>query len=349
MSNAAKEMRTVQNQAQGFTVTNDGRSILDLLNNPKTQEAFKSLAGKIMTPERMFNLCTQAIRKTPKLKQCEPLSVLGAMMASAALGLEPNTVLQQAFLIPYDKKGKVNGKWEVVSTECQFQIGYRGFIALGYRSPHIRRIEANAIHEGDLFEHMQGSQAFLKYAKSLRGRGDLIGSYCLVELAEGAEAAYVMPLDEIQKIRSKSETYSALLRNLQSAEKPYEKANAQKKLDETPWVMWEDDMSAKSAIKKLFKTLPIQGGDPIASASELDNDMVGKSIDMKAMADPELARAVANGEEAIPMIEHQEEDEIVQDLKQMQQKAPHQETQLQQQDEPQQTRQRRAQANHEME
>lgn len=312
------DLQTAKNQEAGFTVTESGASIMDLLNTKKTQEAFRALAGTVMTPERMLKLCISAIQKTPKLKKCDPLSVLGAMMTAASLGLEPNTVQQQAFLIPYDKRGKVNGQWTVVGTECQFQIGYRGFITLGYRSPEIMRIEASAIHEGDFFEHMQGSDSFLKYAKALKERGDLIGAYCFVELASGGEAAYVMPLEEIHKIRSKSETYNALLKKAEDTKlKGWELEKAKEKLADTPWVMWEDDMAAKSVIKKLAKTLPLSGGNAITAAAELDGDVAGRTIDMTAMSDPERAHAVVRGEEAIPMIEKQEQAEIISDLNDM--------------------------------
>lgn len=63
------------------------RSIFDLLDDKRTQAGLIAVAGKFLNPERMLRLCTNAVRKTPKLAQCEPASVLGAMMASAALGL----------------------------------------------------------------------------------------------------------------------------------------------------------------------------------------------------------------------------------------------------------------------
>ncbi|NYY78151.1 hypothetical protein DMI69_07910 [Escherichia coli] len=47
----------------------------------------------------------------------------------------PNWVLNcgalgHAYLIPFDKRQKVNGRWETVSTEAQLIIGYRGMIDL---------------------------------------------------------------------------------------------------------------------------------------------------------------------------------------------------------------------------
>lgn len=53
------------------------------------------------------------------------MSFLAALMNAAQLGLEPNTPLGQAYLIPYKNKSVL---------ECQFQIGYKGLIDLAYRN-----------------------------------------------------------------------------------------------------------------------------------------------------------------------------------------------------------------------
>lgn len=271
------------------------RGIFDVMQSDSFKKGVAAVAGKIMTPERMVSLCINAVKKTPLLLQCDQHSVLGAMMASAALGLEPNTIQQQAFLIPYKKKKNVGGQW-IEYYECQFQIGARGFVTLAYRSPHIKRLTAETVHEHDLFEHMQGSDTFLRFAKNLRGRGDAIGAFSHVMLTSGEETACILPLDEIYKIRSKSETYNALTTKLSEKDTPYNRA----RMAETPWEMWFDDMASKSAIKKHAKLLPISSGDALAVAAELDNKSDMGAVDMRAFADPDAARAVVQGDVDIP-------------------------------------------------
>lgn len=307
IANLKDNARAQKNQAMGFCITDSGASILDLLNNQKTIKGFESLAGHIMTPERMLNLCINAIKKTPKLKQCSPESLLGAMMASAALGLEPNTILQQAYLIPYERKGYVDNRWQTLGVDCQFQVGYRGFLALAHRSESILDMEASAICEGDHFKYMQGSESFLEYQKSLSGRGDVIGAYAMVKLRD-AEKAYVMPLEEILKVRSKSETYNALVRGVEYANNDKDRQKAQKKLADTPWVYWFEDMAAKSAVKKLAKFLDLTPGDKLSAATELDSGSDANIIDLSAMSDPDMAKAVADGEETLPAIEQLENE-----------------------------------------
>ena len=75
----------------------------------------------VLTPERFTRMALSAINNTPELAGCTPMSFIAAMMNAAQLGLEPNTPLGQAYLIPYKNKGVL---------ECQFQIGYKGMIDL---------------------------------------------------------------------------------------------------------------------------------------------------------------------------------------------------------------------------
>lgn len=302
----------LRNVATG-QVTTAPKNIMQLLGEEKTRKQIAALAGKYMTGERMLALCVNAIRKTPKLGQCDPQSVLGAMMAAAGLGLEPNTPTGHAYLIPYDKRGKLpSGQWGVVSTECQFQIGYKGFISLAYRSPSVESIEAEAVHENDTFEHMQGSKNFLTFKKALKDRGEMIGAYCLVKLHNGAEVAVTLPIDEIHKARAKSETYLALARNVTGAQNDKDRAYAQKKLDDTPWVMWEDDMAAKTAIKKLIsKRLSLTSDDPVSVAMQLDD----RSIDLSTMANPEVAREVFQEGMEPPTLEEQYGDYVPPDMR----------------------------------
>ena len=75
----------------------------------------------VITPERFTRMALSAINNTPELADCTPMSFIAALMNAAQLGMEPNTPLGQAYLIPYRNKGTL---------ECQFQLGYKGLIWL---------------------------------------------------------------------------------------------------------------------------------------------------------------------------------------------------------------------------
>lgn len=273
---------------------NKQQGILALLENPKVAKGMAAVAGKYLQPDKMLRLCINAVHKTPDLLKCDPKTVLGAMMASAALDLEPNTVQQQAFLIPYARNKKVGDEWVKVY-DCQFQIGARGFRTLAYRSPLIKSLEAEAIRKGDHWKHRVGSQAFLEFEKALTDRGELIGAFSYARLADGLEIACVLPLEEILKIRGRSETYRSLTAAIEKAQSEKDRARAEAKLAETPWVMWLDDMAAKSATKKHAKQLPLDAAPQLAVAAGLDDRADTGELNLGALTDPDLVREVRDG------------------------------------------------------
>lgn len=263
--------------------------IIQLLDSEKVKKGIAAVVGKNMSAERMTKLMVNAIHKTPALMQCDPKTVLGAFMTSAALGLEPNTPQGLAYLIPYKRRVKQGNSW-VDAYDCQFQIGYKGFITLAGRCGI--QIAAGAIHQGDVFDYMVGSENFLRYRVNLEGeRGGLIGAFAYSKTEHG-ELATVLPLSELMKIRGKSETFSALERNVRNAANANDRMKAEQKLADTPWVMWEDDMASKSAIKKHAKMLPL--GMALSVAAELDSQSDAGVLDLSAMADPDMAGAMIN-------------------------------------------------------
>lgn len=289
--------------ATGGAPADKPRTIFDYLDDARVKQGIAAVAGRFLTPDRMLRLCVMAVKKTPKLAACDPTTVLGAMMTSAALGLEPNTVQQQAFLIPYKtrRKNPSTGQWVDV-LECQFQIGYRGFVTLAYRTPRLKGLMAEAIHKGDHFKHRLGSGTFLEFEKALVDRGEMIGAFSYAQLDGGQEVACVLPLDEVLKIRSRSETYRTLVRAVEAAQNESERQKAETKLAETPWVLWEDDMAAKSAIKKHAKMLPIASNDALAVAAEIDARGEAGGLDLRAMTTVEQVREVMDGDGEPPVL-----------------------------------------------
>lgn len=291
------------------------KTIIDLLRDDKVIKGLSGVATKYLDAERMTRIAVNAVRRTPKLMECDPHSLLGAVMFSQALGLEPNTPQGHAYLIPYDKRGKMdNGQWGVVSTECQFIIGYRGYIVMAKRNPALVKLSAAAIYEADFFDFMEGSDAFLKFRPALKDRGEMIGSFCFTkERGEygDIDSATVLPLDEIHKIRAKSETFRALSAAVDRADSDFKVKKALEKLNETPWVMWEGDMAAKSAIRKHIKQLDLSHG--LAAVDGVESAIEAGTLDMAALADPDRTKAIAAGEEAPPIIDGDEDFDQSQD------------------------------------
>lgn len=327
MTDAARTLDSLRNRDSGggtALAPSPRRGLQQLLEDPKVQAGLKAVAAKTLNAERITKLVTSALYRTPTLAQCNPTTVLGALMASVSLGLEPNTPAGHAYLIPYkrsqprrDSNGEIvtdRGKWiwdEVY--ECQFQIGYRGFIVLAYRSPRVGVIDAEAVHRNDHFRFHKGSGATLEWSLKDLGaeRGPLVGSYCHVQMKDGGENFTVMSLEEIHRIRARSETYTSLARRLEEAksalagargDRDREKAQkaldkAQKTFDETPWVQWEDGMGVKSVIKRhVNQRLPLDPSDMLRIGVDLDNSLEVGTIDLSAFTDVDRTRALGQGE-----------------------------------------------------
>ena len=276
-----------------------GKDIITLLEHPKMKAGIKHVVGQVMSPDRLLRLATGAIKRTPKLQLCDPQTVLGCVMTAAALGLEPNTPLQHAWLIPYNKRRKEGRNW-VDFYECQIQIGYRGFVTIAGRA-HIA-LDGECIRENDFFDYQKGTSPFLNFKANLADRGQPIGSYAISK--QSNEYGFtVLSLSDIHKARDKSETYRYLL----SAE------GKEKQLNETPWVLWFDDMATKTAVKKRVKLIPMESGTETAAlgaAVEIDSMADMGKLDTRMMVDPDAAADLIQGGN-MPVIEHDDEGEAV--------------------------------------
>ncbi len=130
----------------------------------------------VITPERFTRMALNALNNTPKLAECTQMSFLGALMSAAQLGLEPNTPLGQAYLIPFKNKSVL---------ECQFQIGYKGLLDLVYRNDMVQTVQAQAVYENDTFSYALGLNSDLIHVPALNERGEMIAFYALFKLENG--------------------------------------------------------------------------------------------------------------------------------------------------------------------
>ena len=247
--------------AQG-TTNGNGKApttIGDLLKHPTTVERFKELVPQHLSSDRLLRCMAQAIYKTPNLADCNPTTLLGAMMACASFGLEPNTPMGHCYLIPFEKT-KWNGatrKREVLATDVNLIIGYRGYIDLARRSGTLVSIHADVVYEGDEFSFEYGSNMHLRHVPV----GDRDGreakwTYAHVKLTDG-EAFEVLPYEEVMRIRESSQAFQFALAAKTAADKDDKSAWRMKTYTETPWVKHEHEMAAKTMVRRVSKWIPM--------------------------------------------------------------------------------------------
>ena len=143
--------------------------VRELLSNENARGQLAQVAAKHMNPERLRRVVANAIRTTPQLQDAEPLSMLGALMQCASFGLEPNTVLGHAYLIPFK-----NNRKQI--TEVQVIIGYKGFADLARRSRQVVSLHADVVYDDDeLWSYEYGSNMHLRHKPGPRA-GEKLGA-----------------------------------------------------------------------------------------------------------------------------------------------------------------------------
>ena len=185
------------------------------------REIAKALPS-VITAERFSRIATTAVTQNPMLATCTPQSFIGAMLTAAQLGLEPNTPLGQAYLIPY-------------GSNCSFQLGYRGLIELAHRSGDIKSIEAHVVYANDDFDFEFGLDPKLKHKPAKGDRGDVAWVYAVYHTKDGGYGFEVMSVDDINRHRAR-----------------YSKAK------NSPWDTAWDEMAKKTVIKRVLKYAPLK-------------------------------------------------------------------------------------------
>ena len=193
------------------------------------EPAIKKALPSVITPERFTRMVLSALSSTPKLAECSPQSFLAAMMTAAQLGVEPNTALGQAYLLPYRNHGQM---------ECQFQLGYKGLIDLAYRSGEVSVIQAHTVYENDVFEYELGMDPKLRHVPAKADRGEAVAYYAMFKTKDGGYGFEVMSVDDVQ-------------RHAQRYSKSYGSGSS-------PWRSNFDEMAKKTVLKRALKYAPLK-------------------------------------------------------------------------------------------
>ena len=203
------------------------KTIQDYIND--MAPGIKAALPSVMTPERFTRIALSAVSGNRKLAECDPGSFLGAMMTAAQLGLEPNTPLGQAYLIPY-----YNGKARRL--ECQFQLGYKGLIDLAYRSGDVSVIQAQVVYANDDFSYSFGLVPELKHIPTKGDRGEPVAVYAMFRTKDDGYGCEVMSMNDV---RAHAKKYSKAYGN-------------------GPWQTNFEEMAKKTVLKRVLKYAPLK-------------------------------------------------------------------------------------------
>ncbi|MDR1020860.1 MAG: recombinase RecT, partial [Synergistaceae bacterium] len=206
----------------------------------------------------------QLFSQNETLQRCSAVSIMTAIMTATALGLDLTPQLGQCYIIPYCNSRKAGqGEW-VKTWEAQFQLGYRGTIALAQRSGAVSRIQADVVREKDVFRYSKGLSPTLEHEESPEeDRGAITHVYAVANFTNGGYAFEVWPCAKVVAHAKKFSQgyYKDEYKNNRKTGNKIENANS-------PWVKDFESMAKKTLIMAIWKYLPVSTEVMLAGASD---------------------------------------------------------------------------------
>jgi len=248
-----------------------GATLKDFLESPAVRAKLAEVASAALKPEDLIRMTLVASSRSPDLLKCSRESILRALLDAAALGIQPGGLLGRGYLIP-----RANRKTNVV--ECCFDPGVRGLIDIARRSGQVKRIEAHVVHERDSFVVERTPLTTIRHVPSeADDPGPIRAAYAVAEFTGGELQIEIVWQRDLAKIRKLG-------------------SNA------GPWASWPDEMSKKTAIRRLCKYLPYDpmleramAASDTADAMSFEVDADGEESGEKVPQAKRLAARLAKG------------------------------------------------------
>lgn len=173
----------------GLTKTNNTNAVAAkaasglgvMIGSKSVQERFEKMLGK-KSAGFLSSLLT-LVNNNNLLQKANPTSVLAAAATAASLDLPVNPSLGLAWIVPYG-----NG--------AQFQLGYRGAIALAMRSGQMKSIVMTEVYEGECKCWNRFTETF-EFGD--RVSDNIIGYYARFETVNGFVKATFWTKEEVLK------------------------------------------------------------------------------------------------------------------------------------------------------
>lgn len=232
-----REQQQIRELAQQKQIKEKQSSVKDLLE--KYRGSISQALPKHITADRMMRVALTAMTKTPDLLFCTQHSLISAVITAGQLGLMPDSVLGECYLIPFNNTRKG-------TKECQIIVGYRGLCALAMRSGQVASVQARAVYAaneegGDMFEYELGLEEKLKHVPNgLTDNNRITHFYAIVKFKGGGHVFNVMTRKEVESVRDESKNYQ------------FAKDKA-----ETIWGKYFDEMGCKTVLRRLMKFVPL--------------------------------------------------------------------------------------------
>lgn len=206
----------------------------------------QQVAASTISPERLARVFLATTTTNPTLLKCSRESIALSLMRCAVVGLEPDGVMGEAYLVPYYDS-------QAGGYQAQYQPGFKGLCKLARQSGEVADIWAEVVYEGDVFEEEKGMSPKIVHKPCKPSeRGALMAAYACCRFRDGLTRARVVYEDEINKVKDQV------------------RRRSRKKELTTPWIEHEPEMWKKTAIIRLCKTLPASVAKAVDDATHDD-------------------------------------------------------------------------------
>lgn len=225
------------------------------------KKKFELLMPKGGDSDQIVADAVQLLESTPKLRECDGMTVLGGLVTISQLNLRPG-VLGEAWLIPMRNQGQM---------KATLVIGYQGYLKLAYNSDQIKHVESRVVYENDVFDFSFSNEQLVHKPDFTKDKGRPIAFYAVVHMANGhthVERPYT--LAEMEEHRDKF----AMAKNKNGVVGP-----------------WRDNFEAMArktmilrALKYLPKSISYQTAEAVDSSvrSNVQNQSPERAIEYKA-------------------------------------------------------------------
>jgi recombination protein RecT len=241
----------------------------------KNKGAIQMALPKHMDVGRMLRILNTACLTTPKLLDCDVRTLVRAGIQCAQLGLEPDNLLGQAYLIPFYNTKK--GGYDV-----QVIAGYKGLLLLARRSGQVSDIVAHIVYDKEPFTLEYGTDEKVTHTPLPPSkRGDAkVGVYSKAIFKDGTIKVTWLWADDVLRIRESSKTLYKMDYSSKPVKPVIDKDGNKVLNPESLWVKNEDDMWIKTAIRYQAKFLPLSPEYQKAAAIDEAGDVGLPQLDI---------------------------------------------------------------------
>lgn len=254
--------------------TENDPPIVRALYSERALLAIRSSVPSAVNPTRLIRQAANLVLATPKLLECHPGDLMGAIIECAEAGLELTKTMGEAYIVPH-----WSGK-----RQCQVPtliVGWRGLSKL-VRQGEVTEFYAHAVRERDEFDYCLGTENRITHRLDVRlspkDRGPITHFYAVAKNKRGGVEFEVMHDAQVQAIKaaSKSKDRSGNVFG--------------------PWVDHYEEMGRKTVMRRLAKRLPLT--ESASHAMHLDNlhamgERNVREVEFTVDAEPETTAGVA--------------------------------------------------------